>query len=1177
MARRESVAVAGYYPTPVRVLESLTRILVKGQTTYRVGIADPCAGEGIALSTLAQGVKADAVFACEMEERRCSVLSKKLKNFHPLRVEHGDFMFLNGTPGCCNCLFLNPPYDTDSKYKRLEERFLQKAKALLTLEGTLVFVIPGYALAASAVTLARGFGNIHCFKFPEPEYKDYKQIVIFAQKVQDLPYIPTDVVAALESVARNPEQLQVLPEEGFQYVIRGNIPYHSVDWYCTGYDEAEIASYIPWNSQRGPLKGFYPAKDLVASFQRTYPVASPPRAAHLAAALSAGIFNGTRVEPTNPTSGFPSILVKGTFTKEFRKVEERFNDVGDKISETQVQAPKLSLTALDLKNGTFYSLKPSGLMTQPESLADATMGDLLDIYGKSLMQSMIQACPVLHDAKRGDYEYEIAGLARPLYAAQQSAVHTALKLYAQGNNVLLLGEIGSGKSSCALATAQALGKRKVLIQCPPHLLDGWRDQIKAVVPHYHTMILDNIENVRDFAAYPDPVIGILSRERAKLGHGWKSIQDQCPKCHGHLKKDADFVAKREHCSHTIMTPKNGIAAWLVQNRYKILSVSPNASAVTWINHPTPFAKKAAERIQKKKPLEVSTLREAMRQLVLLPNCPYEVVLRVLWLFPDLAPEVLALPYSDFERKQLLLCVPPDAINNHPRWESSEYVSASWVLWERTYNYVHHNGAKEWTFQHFGYKTFMNAASGSKEALSNVLSAVVNYSSFRSHPCNEPLFQAVPEPRRYPLASWICHRYRDTYDFLVLDEAHELGAEGSAQAHAAERLLQGKALVMELTGSVMNGYASSVFNSMRAVSPAFRKEFSRDSRNAFVDRYGYWKRIVQEKDQKGQLVAFGSCSDRVLSIKRAGEAPGIMPLFHLEHLLPVAITMQKEDLRINIPPTSDSVVPIDMQFDQAANYNRMLQDLLDEIKASRHVPGLSGKLWGALAHLPSYLDRACSAEGYEIRYPENTPEVGNKLITRSDPLPESWLLPKEQWMVDTVLSELEEGRNVMVFGWHKDTLPRYVKILQKQGIDVIYLEAEKVPTAKRQDWINKKVIKPGYRVLVVNPVTVQTGLNNLVYFHSSIWMENPACNPAIYRQAQGRTDRIGQTLPTRFFFPYYDDSAQMQLHKLLKHKVGVSRGVDGLDPEDALRAAGVLDEEYSGFSIGREIYRMLMGE
>lgn len=42
----------------------------------------------------------------------------------------------------------------------------------------------------------------------------------------------------------------------------------------------------------------------------------------------------------------------------------------------------------------------------------------------------------------------------------------------------------------------------------------------------------------------------------------------------------------------------------------------------------------------------------------------------------------------------------------------------------------------------------------------------------------------------------------------------------------------------LTGSLMGGYASSLFANFWALSPRFRQEFERSARSAFVDRYGY---------------------------------------------------------------------------------------------------------------------------------------------------------------------------------------------------------------------------------------------------------------------------------------------------------------------------------------------------
>ena len=51
----------------------------------------------------------------------------------------------------------------------------------------------------------------------------------------------------------------------------------------------------------------------------------------------------------------------------------------------------------------------------------------------------------------------------------------------------------------------------------------------------------------------------------------------------------------------------------------------------------------------------------------------------------------------------------------------------------------------------------------------------------SRPCGEPLFQAVPRPRRFPLAKRILRRHARDFDLLVLDEAHEYNHGGSAQA------------------------------------------------------------------------------------------------------------------------------------------------------------------------------------------------------------------------------------------------------------------------------------------------------------------------------------------------------------------------------------------------------------
>ena len=181
------------------------------------------------------------------------------------------------------------------------------------------------------------------------------------------------------------------------------------------------------------------------------------------------------------------------------------------------------------------------------------------------------------------------------------------------------------------------------------------------------------------------------------------------------------------------------------------------------------------------------------------------------------------------------------------------------------------------------------------------------------------------------------------------------------------------------------------------------------------------------------------------------------------------------------------------------------------------------------------------------------------------------------MLDHVEASLAAGRNVMVFAWHTKLLPRLARLIaERTGEKCPILNPAKVPTKGRETWINKEVIGKNHRVLVVNPVTVQTGLNCLVYFSDEIWHENCACNPIIYRQAVGRVDRIGQRKPTKIVFPLYRGTAQQDLHSLLLHKVAVSMQTDGLDGEGALQAAGVGESGFSSFAVGRQLYDMLTG-
>jgi hypothetical protein len=79
-------------------------------------------------------------------------------------------------------------------------------------------------------------------------------------------------------------------------------------------------------------------------------------------------------------------------------------------------------------------------------------------------------------------------------------------------------------------------------------------------------------------------------------------------------------------------------------------------------------------------------------------------------------------------------------------------------------------------------------------------------------CGGPLWQADRSgPRRFSLANYIARRMPGFFDLLIVDEQHEYKARGSAQGLAAGTLAEACGRTLTLTGTLMGGYASTLFH------------------------------------------------------------------------------------------------------------------------------------------------------------------------------------------------------------------------------------------------------------------------------------------------------------------------------------------------------------------------------
>ena len=1191
------------------------------EAPYRGSLLDPCAGEAEAIATLAElwtpprsqpsspygtPPRNPTWLACELEEERAQAALRRCWD-EEARVYRGDAFTWSLKPGSSGAtvLFLNPPYDTDPEFGRLEQRFLAHTTPMLRAgTGYLFFLVPHYALEASAEYLARQYVELRCWRLPAEHYAAYRQVLLVARKAR-FPLPTSEGAEAVRRWAQHPERLPELPE-------RVADPFE-VDLTVSHYLELELRepapelaaeAFRPWQGGAAGLDG--EASQLLAARTQT---AVPPKPAHIALALSSGLFNGQRLEPDDPRR-HPPILAKGMLRREWLTVSEKRNSEGRVTSTLEIERPSLALTLLRLDTYQFHRL-PAGIAPAGgDDPAHWNAADLIAHYGRSLAKVLGQQFPPLHDPLDREKQIALPALARKPFRAQAHAVQASLKLLATGRNPFLVAEVGSGKCTMALTFAAALSPahhrhtvaelarvglprvpcyRRTLVLCPPHLISTWEEEIAAVLPDAQVRVLRSIRDVEEEAARKlptslEPRFLLLSREAAKLGHGFRGLRGEeellgpkrrglpgrCPRCGKPILTDAATnAAKRLRCPHP-QEPRPSLLRRLTQELAAlILPACPGDSLVRSLAprallrriEPTDAPRYANPKLLEAFLADVTyALEQLLAQKAARPDRtdtgPLATLLFLL--------EAVASPHRDGRQRILeRLKAATSALPAELR-TSLQSVQSTIQFLERSL-YQSSPSSQPWA------------------RLLERLHEAAGEAAHEPRPCGEPLYQAVPEPRRFPLSKALARRLPGRF-LLVIDEAHEMNHSESAQTKAAHRLakLPGVATIV-LTGSLMGGYASSLFPNFWTLSPALRQEFDRDEEDAFVQKYGYRKVAVQfahERDAPEK----GAVTDREIGRRQVvGEAPGVDSRFITRHLLPTAVMLHKGDLEADLPPLAELPVPLragddPRDLDLLLEYKKLQDCLLSRIKKDRFAANLAGRLLGALMELPSYLDRCTDdLEPFVIAYPEH---VGGALIAAARMFPASYRTPKERWMLARVKQALAENHRVLLFLRHTGTAPlpqRMLGLLRTLTPRVSFLDAQKVPTGRRQEWIRRE-IERGVEVLVLNPNTVRTGLNNLIAFNVGLWHELDYSTTTV-RQANGRLHRIGQKKPVSIEFPFYARTAQQIAFDLIARKLSVSCLVDGLDLESALEAAGAGPEKAAAtaaaMSLGQAVYEALV--
>ena len=176
MARLESNAKMGYYPTPQKTLEIISTWIQTQKRRYNMcHVLDPCAGTGEALNKLVKHLYPMTTYGIELDMERATDAQGCLSV-----ATQGSMFDARVNPlGCMGLLYLNPPYETEEG-ERLEMKFLKHAIKWLATGGVLMFLVPEnvFAEQKNRDWIGQHFYMLSAYRIHNDEFDKFKQVLV---------------------------------------------------------------------------------------------------------------------------------------------------------------------------------------------------------------------------------------------------------------------------------------------------------------------------------------------------------------------------------------------------------------------------------------------------------------------------------------------------------------------------------------------------------------------------------------------------------------------------------------------------------------------------------------------------------------------------------------------------------------------------------------------------------------------------------------------------------------------------------------------------------------------------------------------------------------------------------------------------------------------------------------
>lgn len=401
----------------------------------------------------------------------------------------------------------------------------------------------------------------------------------------------------------------------------------------------------------------------------------------------------------------------------------------------------------------------------------------------------------------------------------------------------------------------------------------------------------------------------------------------------------------------------------------------------------------------------------------------------------------------------------------------------------------------------------------------------------------PLWQADSEKiqREAPI-DFIGRYMHGFFEYAVCDEMHQLAGD-TAQGNALGTLNSCANRIVGLTGTLMGGYAKDLFNLLWRLESEKMKQkgfiWGSSGCGSFVQEYGVLETIETIEP------ADNDCSDaKVTTVVK--QKPGASPLLFGEFLMNLCAFVFLEDIADKLPSYEEKLISVPMDAEMHEAYSELEQDIKSCLMENRKNRSVISKMLNTLLLYPDHPFGLGTIYGKRRDKDRHWEKF---VIATPRDLPEDRLYSKERKLIETVKTELAQGRLCHVFAVYSkthDVTARISEVLMRMGIRTAVLKAS-VPTTQREAWYARKVAE-GVEVVIAHPKLVETGLD-LLDFPTLIFYETGYSLHTL-RQSSRRSWRIGQDRPVKVFFLCQEATMQTKCLRLMGKKLLVALTIEG---------------------------------